>query len=305
MTDMTLARALAILDLDRPRLPTKATADQDLRVWKDTILKDAWRTKAKATHPDREGGNEEAFKQAQTAYAFLSQIKVRTKPPESGRAAGLDAPPTAADVDEDLPPGWEETQTHLQAMFESFLANLLARQLRGLRSKARREEGARRATGAPGCSPSDRAPTDRAAPPPPPRHVMDTLADVFRELFGDEEGTAITVIIERTIDASESMMHVPPAPISMFHPRSSFNVSQVVPFGSSPGLPPPSPFDAPSSFWNVRLRQQQRRAQDRARVAQQRLDEAEVRIRTVKEPVFIGRLPRGWNGGGRGGRGRR
>lgn len=62
---------------------------QTLEVPRDATaaeIKKAHRKRAKATHPDRAGGDEEAFKQVATAYALLSDAQARAHYDRTGEA---------------------------------------------------------------------------------------------------------------------------------------------------------------------------------------------------------------------------
>ena len=70
-----LGEAMAFLGVQPPRVPKEApqaTLDELLEEWKATVLKKAYRKRARETHPDT-GGDEEEFKRVESAYREICQ----------------------------------------------------------------------------------------------------------------------------------------------------------------------------------------------------------------------------------------
>lgn len=86
----TFAQCFEILCLDRPKISgkTQQEVNRKLLIWKDTVLKSAYRAKAKETHPDHQADGdtaaaEERFKDVRDAYDQLRvDLKIQLRKPK-------------------------------------------------------------------------------------------------------------------------------------------------------------------------------------------------------------------------------
>lgn len=94
----TLTQAITLLAVELPKLRA-ATAQEDLKAWKEGPLREAWRAAAKAHHPDRaKPADREAatkrFAELSAAHDKLQALDVRVTATSAG---GVAEEPTAAE----------------------------------------------------------------------------------------------------------------------------------------------------------------------------------------------------------------